>query len=40
MAHTALDLYERRAIKDMLNTKIPISKIAVEIGRYLCRISR
>ena len=40
MTHTELDLRERRAIEDMLNAKVPVSKIAAEIGRYLCRISR
>ena len=34
MAHTELDLRERRAIEDMLNSKVPVSKIAVEIGRH------
>ena len=32
MAHTELDLRERRAIEDMLNAKVSVSKIAVEIG--------
>ena len=34
MAHTELDLRERRAIEDMLNAKVPVSKIAAEIGRH------
>ncbi|MEM9968196.1 MAG: helix-turn-helix domain-containing protein [Pseudomonadota bacterium] len=32
MAHTELDLRERRAIENMLNAKVPVSKIAAEIG--------
>ncbi len=28
MAHKELDLRERRAIEDMLNAKVPVSKIA------------
>lgn len=28
MAHTELDLRERRAIENMLNAKMPVSKIA------------
>ena len=34
MAHTELDLRERRMIEDMLNAKMPVSKIAVELGRH------
>lgn len=34
MAHTELDLHERRAIEGMLNAKVPVSKIAAEIGRH------
>ena len=34
MAHTELDLKERRAIENMLNAKMPVSMIAVEIGRH------
>ena len=30
MAHTELDLRERRAIEDMLNAKVPVSTIAAE----------
>lgn len=38
MAHTELDLRERRAIEDMLNAKMPVSKIAAEIGRHRYRL--
>ena len=31
MAHTELDLSERRAIEDMLNAKVPVSKIATAL---------
>jgi len=40
MAHTELDLRERRAIEDMLNAKVPVSKIAAEIGRHRSSIYR
>ncbi len=40
MAHTELDLRERRAIEDMLNAKIPVSRIAAEIGRHPSTIYR
>ena len=40
MAHTELDLRERRAIEDMLNAKVPVSKIAAEIGRHRSTIYR
>ena len=40
MAHTELDLRERRTIEDMLNAKVPISKIATEIGRHRSSIYR
>ena len=40
MAHTELDLRERRAIEDMLNAKVPVSKIATEIGRHRSSIYR
>ncbi|PVZ45314.1 hypothetical protein DD556_17700 [Phaeobacter sp. JL2872] len=33
MAHTELDLRERRAIEDMLNAKMPIAKIAERQSR-------
>ena len=31
MAHAELDLRERRVIEDMLNAKIPVSRIATEM---------
>lgn len=40
MAHTELNLRERRAIEDMLNAKMPVGKIAVEIGRHRSTIYR
>lgn len=40
MAHTELDLRERRAIEDMLNAKVPVSKIAAEIGRHRSTVHR
>lgn len=40
MAHTDLDLRERRAIEDMLTAKVPVSKIATEIGRHRSTIYR
>ncbi len=40
MAHTELDLRERRAIEDMLNATVPVSKIAVEIGRHRSTVFR
>ena len=40
MAHAELDLRERRAIEDMLNTKMPVSKIAAEIGRHRSTVYR
>ena len=40
MAHTELDLRERRIIEDMLNAKISISKIAAELGRHRSTIYR
>ncbi len=40
MAHTELDLRERRAIEDMLNAKVPVSQIAAEIGRHRSSIYR
>ena len=40
MAHTELDLGERRAIEDMLNAKVPVSKIAAEIGRHRSTVYR
>ncbi|MDX8355272.1 hypothetical protein [Cognatiyoonia sp. IB215182] len=32
MAHTELDLRERRAVEDMPNAKVPVSKIAGRPG--------
>lgn len=40
MAHTELDLRERRAIEDMLNARVPVSKIAAEIGRHRSTVYR
>ena len=40
MAHTELDLRERRAIEDMLNAKVPANKIAAEIGRHRSTVYR
>jgi len=40
MAHTELDLLERRVIEDMLNAKHSISKIAAEIRRRRSTIYR
>lgn len=40
MGHTELDLRERRVIEDMLNAKMPVSKIATEIGRHRSTIYR
>lgn len=40
MAHTELSLRERRAIEDMLNAKVPVSEIAVEIGRHRSTVYR
>ena len=40
MAHTELDLRERRAIEDMLIAKVPVSKIAAEIGRHRSTVYR
>jgi IS30 family transposase len=34
MAHSELDLRERRAIEDVLNANVPVSKRAAEIGRH------
>ena len=33
MAHTELNLRERRAIEDMLHAKVPVNEIAAAIGR-------
>ena len=40
MAHTELNLRERRVIEDMLNAKIPIREIAAQIGRHVSTIYR
>lgn len=40
MAHTELDLRERRAIEDMLNVKMSVDKIAAEIGRHRSTVYR
>ena len=40
MAHTELDLRERRAIEDMLNAKVSVSKIAAELGRHRSTVYR
>ncbi|MFD1910997.1 transposase [Halodurantibacterium flavum] len=40
MAHTELNLRERRAIEDMLNAKMPVSKIATELGRHRSSLYR
>lgn len=41
MAHMELDLRERRAIEDMLNAKIPVSRIAAENRvRVLSQVQR
>ena len=39
MAHTELDLRERRASEDMLNAKAPVSKIAVEWAEIIKHLS-
>lgn len=40
MAHTELNLRERRVVEDMLNAKIPIREIAAQIGRHVSTIYR
>jgi IS30 family transposase len=40
MAHTELDLRERRVIEDMLSAKMSVRKIAAEIGRHVSTIYR
>ncbi len=40
MTHTELDLRETRAIEDMLNAKVPVSKIAAEIGIHRSTVYR
>ena len=40
MAHTELDLRERRAIEGMLHAKVPVDQIATSIGRHLSTVYR
>ena len=40
MAHTELNLRERRTIEDMLNAKLPVRVIAAGIGRHVSTIYR
>ena len=40
MAHTELDLRERRKIEDLLIAKVPVAKIAAELGRHRSSIYR
>ena len=40
MAHTELDLRERRTIEDMLNAKCSVNEIAAEIGRHRSTVYR
>lgn len=40
MAHTELDLRERRAIEDMLNARVPVNDIAAAIGRHRSTVYR
>ena len=40
MAHTELDLRERRAIETMLNAQMPVSRIAAAIGRHRSTVHR
>ena len=40
MAHTELDLRERRKIEDLLVAKVPVAKIAAELGRHRSSIYR
>ena len=40
MAHTELDLRERRTIEYMLNAKCSVDEIAAEIGRHRSTIHR
>lgn len=40
MSHTELDLRERRLIEDLLHAKVPVSKIAAEIGRHRSTVYR
>ena len=40
LAHTELDLRERRAIEDMLHAKVPANEIAAAIGRQRSTVYR
>lgn len=40
MAHTELNLHERRAIENILNAKISVDRIAAEIGRHRSTVYR
>ena len=40
MAHKELDLRERRRIEDLPNAKLPVSRIAAEIGRHRSTVHR
>lgn len=40
MAHSELNLRERRAIEDMLNAKMSVDKIAAEIRRHRSTLYR
>lgn len=40
LARKELDLREERAIEDMLNAEVPVSKISAEIGRHRSTIYR
>jgi transposase, IS30 family len=40
MAHSELDLRERRRIEDMLNAKMSIGRIACELGRHRSSVYR
>ena len=40
MAHKELDLHERRRIEDLPNAKLPVSRIAAEIGRHRSTVHR
>ena len=40
MAHSELDLRDRRKIEDMLRAKVPVDEIAVALGRHRSTIYR
>ena len=40
LAHTELDLRERRAIEDMLHAKVPVNEITAAIGRHRSTVYR